>query len=324
MSAFLKNRNARAFLLLAVIALALGILGGPQIFSGRTMFSILQQFAVLGPVALALGLTMVIRHFDLSVAGMLGLAGCIAVLCGAGNPLFGIALAVGFGAVFGALQGAIITTLRLSSIGVTLGGLLILNGLAYVITGNRELGYPRPDVAQFVDATLGDVLSFRALVAIAIFAVIGLVMSRTRLGRDIIASGSDPAAAAIAGVPVKSITILVMTFSGAAAALAGGLLSFSLTTASPTALADVLVPAAAAAIIGGVSLSGGRGHPMGIAGGVLVLCLLRSGLSALNVEPYVHGITVGFVLAMVGLLDSTDLERRLINLRRAFARPRPS
>jgi ribose/xylose/arabinose/galactoside ABC-type transport system permease subunit len=102
-------------------------------------------------------------------------------------------------------------------------------------------------------------------------------------------------------------------------AMAGGLLSYSLAAASPSGLADVLVPAAAAAIIGGVSLSGGRGHPVGIAGGVLVLCLLRTGLTALNVPPFVHDIVTGAVLVLVGILDGADLSRRAADVTRLFA-----
>ncbi len=109
---------------------------------------------------------------------------------------------------------------------------------------------------------------------------------------------------------------------GSAHALAGSLLSYSLAAASPVALADTLVPAAAAAIIGGVSLAGGKGTPVGIAGGVLVLAVMRSGLTAIGVPPFAHDIVTGAVLLAVALLDAGDLERRLFGLRRALAAAR--
>jgi ribose/xylose/arabinose/galactoside ABC-type transport system permease subunit len=89
------------------------------------------------------------------------------------------------------------------------------------------------------------------------------------------------------------------------------LLSYSLGAASPIALADVLAPAAAAAIVGGVSVVGGRGTAMGIAAGVLTLCILRSGLSAIGVEPYVHDLVTGGILFAIAILDAPDLGRRL-------------
>jgi ribose/xylose/arabinose/galactoside ABC-type transport system permease subunit len=77
----------------------------------------------------------------------------------------------------------------------------------------------------------------------------------------------------------------------------------------------VLVPAAAAAILGGVSLGGGTGRPLGIAAGVLILCLLRSGLNALGVSPYVHDIATGTVLFAVAILDASALVRRVTALK---------
>jgi ribose/xylose/arabinose/galactoside ABC-type transport system permease subunit len=103
----------------------------------------------------------------------------------------------------------------------------------------------------------------------------------------------------------------VFAASGACAALAGVLLSYSLGAASPVALADVLAPAAAAAIVGGVSVVGGRGSAMGIAAGVLTLCILRSGLGAIGVPPYVHDLVTGGILLVIAILDAPDLMRRV-------------
>ena len=85
------------------------------------------------------------------------------------------------------------------------------------------------------------------------------------------------------------------------------------------ALADVLATAAAAAIVGGVSVVGGRGGPMGIAAGVLTLCILRSGLGAIGVEPHVHELVTGFILIAIAFLDAPDLFRRLASWRLARA-----
>jgi ribose/xylose/arabinose/galactoside ABC-type transport system permease subunit len=281
---------------------------------------VLQQFATIGPVALGLGLSMMLREFDLSVGGMLSVAGCIAVMTGTDAPPLGVALAVAAGLAAGLLQGTIMVRLALNSVGVTLGGLLTLGGLAYVMTANQTIGYDRIDVAMRVNERLLGVFSLRSLTAIGVFAVAALVMGFTRIGRDVIAVGSNRRAALTAGVNVGRIIIGVFACSGMLTALSGSLLSYSLAAASPVALADTLIPAAAACIIGGVSLAGGKGSPMGIAGGVLVLCVLRSGLTAIGVPPYVHDIVTGAVLLGVALLDADDLERRLFSLRRALVR----
>jgi Ribose/xylose/arabinose/galactoside ABC-type transport systems, permease components len=135
-------------------------------------------------------------------------------------------------------------------------------------------------VALGLSAPIGGIFSIRSLVAIAIFAAAALVIGLTRYGRDIIAIGSDRRGAMTAGVNVNVLVIGIFGFSGFCAALSGALLSYSLASASPAGLSDVIVPAAAAAILGGVSLAGGTGRPLGIAVGVLSLAVLRAGFNA--------------------------------------------
>jgi ribose transport system permease protein len=321
MRSLLANRSVRPYLLLAAIAVILWILDGGrgQFFTTSTAFSTLQQFAIFGPIALGLGLSMIVREFDLSVGGMMSLSGCIAVLTGARYPELGVALAVLFGLIWGLFQGMLMVWLRLGSIGVTLGGLLTLGGLAYVITGNQSISYPRMDVAMAVNSPVLHILSLRSLIALAAFLAAAFFMARTRVGRDVYATGSDRRAAMVAGVRTSAIIPAIFACSGMLAALGGSLLSYSLAAASGIALTDALVPATAAAIIGGVSLTGGKGTPIGIVGGVLVLCLLSAGLNAIGTQPAVHDVVTGGVLFLVAIADSIDLEPRLFATRRFWA-----
>ncbi len=317
MRSILRTPAARPYILLvATIAIFYVVDLGHGRINQATVFSVLQLFATLGPVALGLGMTMIAREFDLSIVGMMSLAGCIAVMTGGTYPLLGLALAVAAGCFSGALQGAVMTWLDISSVGVTLGGLLTSGGLAYVLTNNSSIAYQRMDVAMMVNAPIGGVLSIRNIVAIVLFVTAALVFHWTRIGRDVVATGSNRRAALVAGVGVRSVVIGVFALSGMLAALSGALLSYSLAAASPVALVDALVPATAAAIIGGVSLSGGKGTPASIAGGVLVLCVLRSGLTAIGVPPLVHDLVTGGVLLTVALLDASALEERLFAFRR--------
>ena len=313
----LLDPTVRPFTILiaAIIVLALIDRGTGYFFSLGTVFSVMQLFATFGLVALGLGLSVLIREFDLSVAGIVGLAGCIAVMTGVQNPWLGLILGVGAGVVSGTLQGLIMTRLGLSSVGVTLGGLLTLQGITYVLTANQTISYPNMAVALALNEPIASLLSARSAVALAVFVLAALVMTYTHVGRDIIATGSDRRASRIAGLNTERVVIGVFAASGASAALAGVLLSYSLGAASPVALADVLAPAAAAAIVGGVSVVGGRGSPMGIAAGVLTLCILRSGLSAIGVEPHVHDIITGLILIVIAVLDAPDLARRVTTWR---------
>jgi ribose/xylose/arabinose/galactoside ABC-type transport system permease subunit len=314
---FLIAPAVRPFTIMAGAVVVLGLIdrGSGYLFSLGTLFSVMQLFASLGLVALGLGLSMMVREFDLSVAGMFSLAGCIAVITGGANPWLGALLGVAAGVFSGLIQGLIMTWLKLSSVGVTLGGLLTLQGLAYVLTGNQTVSYPNMSVALGLNAPFAQLFSVRSALALAVFLLAALVMRYTYVGRDVIATGSDRRASRVAGLNTDQILIGVFAASGASSALAGVLLSYSLGAASPVGLSDVLAPAAAAAIVGGVSVVGGRGSPAGIAAGVLTLCILRSGLSAIGVPPYVHDLVTGGILLFIAVLDAPELARHITTWR---------
>jgi ribose/xylose/arabinose/galactoside ABC-type transport system permease subunit len=307
----------RPYLILTIVILLLSAFdaGQGRFLTIATAFSALQTFATFGLVALGLGLTMLIGEFDLSVAGIFGLAGCVALLMGVTDPWVGIACALGIGFVFGLAQGLLITKLELGSVPVTLGGLLTATGTAYVLTGNRAVSSNHVELAMAIDEPLANLFSIHSLIALGIFAVAGIVFAFTRLGRDLIALGSDRRASIMTGVSVDRLVIGSFVFSAMAAALGGTLLSMGLASASPSGLSDVLVPAAAAAILGGVSLAGGTGTPLGIAAGVLTLTVLRSGLNAIAAPPFAHDLATGLILLAVAISDASFLWHRLIALK---------
>jgi ribose/xylose/arabinose/galactoside ABC-type transport system permease subunit len=243
-------------------------------------------------------------------------------MTGVENPWLGLVYGVAAGLVSGGLQGLIMTRLKISSVGVTLGGLLTLQGMTYVLTGNRTINYPNLPVALALSEPIEGLLSLRSAAALAVFFAVAFVMAFTRIGRDVAATGGDRRASMVAGVNTDRVLVGVFMASGAFSALGGVLLSYSLGAASPVGLADVLAPAAAAAIIGGVSLLGGKGHPMGIAAGVLTLCILRSGFNAIGVPPPVHEVVTGAILLVIAIVDAPDLIRELTRWRLRWAERR--
>ena len=299
--------GGRPFLILAAVFLAIAAadIGHGSLLHVATIFSVTQLFATLGLVALGLGLTMIVGEFDLSVAGSFTVAGAVAVLTGAEHPWLGVIYGVACGLVAGAIQGAIIVSLGISSVGLTLGGLLTLIGLTYILTDGTTIAYSNHGASSWLyQPTLLGLISNRGLIVLAMFLIAAFVMFFTRIGRDITATGSNPSGAPVAGVNSAAIIIGVFAAAGALAALGGALLSYSLEAASATQLSDTLVAACSAAIIGGVSLSGGKGRPLGIAAGVLTICLLRSGLSAIGANPYMLEIATGTLLLMVAIFDA--------------------
>ncbi len=319
MRQFSRNQHARPLVLLATVFVCFALFDFNQgrFLSIATLTSGLDTFCTIGLVALGLGATMVIGEFDLSVPGVFGMAGCIAVLSRVEYPVIGLLLAVLAGSSAGIIQGLLIHRLRLTSIGVTLGGLLITVGVAYVLTGSASIPYDNLDVALAMNDQYAGVFTTRTLTTIVVFAIVAVLAAITRVGRDVVATGSDRNAALVAGVNVGGILVGVFAFSGTLSAMSGALLSYSLASASPAGLSDVLVPAATAAIIGGVSLGGGTGRPLGIAAGVLTLAAFRSGFNAIGAEPWVSDITTSVALLFVSVLDAPALAgrfRRLMQL----------
>lgn len=310
--------NVRPFFILAAAfaAIALVDLGFGTLLHVATIFSVTQLFATLGLAALALGLTMMLGEFDLSIPGSFTAAGAVAVLTGVEYPWLGLICGVASGLAAGAIQGALIVSLGVSAVGLTLGGFLTLIGITYILTGGSTIAYSNHEVSNWLyQPTFFGLLSNRGLIVLAIFLCTALIMFFTRLGRDIIATGSNPSGALVAGVNTSAIIIGVFSTAGALAALGGVMLSYSLQAASATQLSDTLVAAASAAIIGGVSLSGGKGTALGIAAGVLTICLLRSGLSAIGAKPYMLEIVTGTLLLVVAIFDAPRFLQGIRRLR---------
>jgi ribose/xylose/arabinose/galactoside ABC-type transport system permease subunit len=312
----MSDGTSRAVALLVLIVVSFFVFDrlGLGHFGKDTAFSVLQYFATFGPVALGLGLTIMVREFDISIAGMFGLGGCIAVVVGRYDPILGLTATIAVGLGGGAFQGFAMVRLGLSSVAVSLGGLLTFGGLAYVLTGNRTVSSGRMDIALIVNTPILEIFSLRSLIAVLLFAVAALFVAYTRIGRDMIAVGGDRQAATTAGVKTDAILIGTFAVSGFLSAVSGALLSFSLAAATPAGLSDVSVPAVAAVILGGASFSGGTGRPLGTATGVLILGLLRTGLTTLGVPPYVHEIVTGGVLLSVAIADGGDFMRRLYDM----------
>jgi ribose/xylose/arabinose/galactoside ABC-type transport system permease subunit len=305
-----RARELAPYVILAVMIAALVLLPVVTHYTVRTanVYDIFQNFASYGLVALALGVTMIAGEFDLSVSSMYLLGGMVAVLTGAGSPVLGILAALGTAIIVGVIQGTLIAGFRLNSMPVTLGGYLVVLGITYILGHNKSVFYANYTVGLRIDKPVLQIFSIRSLVALGIFVVTALVLRYVRVGRDIRAIGGDRRAARVAGVPVDRLLVTVFVLSALGAALPGALLSYSLATASPTNIGfDVLTFSATAALIGGVSLSGGKGSPVGIAAGVLSLSVLEEILAILGSPDYVSSLITGGLLVVVTIVWAPEL-----------------
>jgi ribose transport system permease protein len=249
---------------------------------------------------IGIGLTFVIitGGIDLSVGSIASLVGMVSanmmVNSGVGAvPALLVGLALGF--VAGAVNGLLITLLRLPPFIATLGTMSVYQGLAYVVTDGKPVyNVPQPFVLLLNSYISGVPIVVVIVIVVALLA--WLLLRRTVFGQNVIATGGSEETAWLSGVRVARVKIMVYGLSGLLAALAGLVIVARISAAQSAAGAPYLLTAIAAAVIGGANLMGGEGRIAGTLVGALILGALTNGLTLLNVPSFYEQIVVGLVV----------------------------
>lgn len=303
------RRGNLPYLVLLALAIVLALLpttAGVELTSAN-LYDIFQNFANAALLALALGITMIAGEFDLSVAATFGLGGVVAVETGAHNPWLGVAVAVAAGLMAGALQGSVVTFFGINAMAVTLGGFLAIAGIAELISRSRTLSYSNYEVGAFLQNPIAGVLSWQSVIVLMLFVVAVFVHHRTRLGVTLRGVGGDRRAARTAGLPIGRTIVIVFVVAGALSAFSGALASYGLASAAPVQNLEPLVFAATAAILGGVTLTGGVGSPLGIAAAGLALSIMQEIFTVLAAPSYFSNLATAALLMAVAIIDAPDL-----------------
>lgn len=286
-------------LLLAVFAVL-----SPYFLTVRNMLQIGLNVAYIGLMAAAGTPLIVAGGLDLSVAAIAGLTGVmISLLVGLGIPVwFAVLGALLIAAAIGVVNGLFTTRMGLNPLITTLGMMSIVSGVALVLTG----GLTRPlmiDGFNWIGNERAAGIPIPLIIMVVTFLLLWVLMSKTRFGRYIYASGGNPEAARLIGIPVERTVIILYVVSALAGALAGTILGAMLGAAGPNAAGSQLLTVIAAIILGGTSLSGGRGSVWGTLLAVLILGTLNNGLTLLNVSSFWQDVTRGVVLMLAVSLD---------------------
>ena len=271
-------------------------------------------------LVMAVGETFVIltAGIDLSVGFVLVLSGVVAgeyyihnggTNAGVGTIWIGVLIGLATGAGFGALQGVMVSKLKIPPLIATLAGLGVAEGLSYLITGGHDLATVPNKLASSIGQ--GSLFGIQWLIVISFLVALlfGLILAFTRFGRYTYAIGSNAEAARRVGINVDRYLIGVYALSGLTAGLAGimNLAYYSTTTISGHPLDNLVV--ITAVVLGGASLFGGRGSILGTFIGVFIPEMLAAGLIIIGVNQYWQYILTGVVLAAAVYLD--QFRRRL-------------
>jgi len=298
MNAYLRRAARDYGLPAALFAVAwVAMLASRSGVGETSIFPVLDNFGLLGLLALGIGVTMIAGELDLSIASMAALMGVIAVKA-QGAGLYGaLVIATTAGVALGAAQGFAIARLRINSVVFTIGTLILFRGFALLFS---DQPIPLNDPFQGLPLlNRTGVLSVSIGIALGVFVVIGVALAFLRPGREIYAVGGDRHEAAAAGVNVRRSIILAFAISGACAALAGAIAGYKGGSADPQAFEPQLLQAASAAVIGGISIRGGRGTILNIAIGVGILSAIFAGMADRGAAEYVTELVTGGLLVAV-------------------------
>lgn len=266
------------------------------------LFTIMEGLVFLGLPALAFGFTMIAGELDLAVPATGTVAAVLAVKY-ADSIWEGLLLGVAAGLLIGVLQGLLVWSVGLHSVVITLGTSAALIGVATLLSDTSTIAISDLDLSFQIQQRILSIFSPASLIAVALFLLAGLFLNRTRWGIEIRSIGGGRNEAVAAGVPLWRPTVLVFVISGALSAVFGVLVSIGVGSINPLSFRSLLLQAVAAALIGGVSLYGGRGTALGIAIGTFTLRFVRSGMNLGGSPSYAIEMAIGLLLLFVVVLD---------------------
>jgi len=242
---------------------------------------------------------MIAGEFDLSIASMAALAGALTVSLSELGLIVSLLIAIAACTLLGMLQGWAIASLGINSLVFTVGTLVLIRGLTWLVCDGLAISiddFTASDI--FYSRFLG--LSPGSISALCIIVALGVFLSRTRWGRELYALGSSRQEAVAAGVRYRRGMVTAFGISAGCGAVGGGLTSALSGSAAPNALESMLVLGIAAALVGGVSISGGRGTMVNVLLGFAIISVLSAGLAGMGSKAFVAQLFTGiFLLAIV-------------------------
>jgi ribose transport system permease protein len=273
--------------------------------SPLNLSNILVQSSIMTVVALGMTFVIIGGGFDLSVGSTVALSGCIATLVMVKVGL-GLGVAAGFaaGALVGLINGVVIAILGVNAFIATLGTMVLVRGVVFLITGGAPVGdegLPRAFVAFGSQRLLG--IHYLVWVPAILLAVLSWIMQNTPHGRRIYAVGGGREASYLSGIPVERVIAYTYVWCGSLAGIAGVMLAARLQSGQPTAGEFYELTAIAAVILGGAALHGGEGVLYKSVIGVFIMVVLGNSLNLLNVDSYWQRVAIGIVIIAAAAVD---------------------
>ena len=279
----------------------------PNFLTANNLLNLLLQVTANGFIAFGMTFVILTGGIDLSVGSILALSSALtAGLIAAGIPVpFAILLAVCMGGIFGMLNGLLVAYGKLAPFIVTLASMTIFRGATLVFTNGNPLTQGLSDSFLFQFLGQGYVVGipFPVILMFLVFIILYVVLHKTAFGKSVYALGGNEKAAYISGVKLNKVKIIIYTISRIMASISGLIITSRLSSAQPTAGTSYEMDAIAAVVLGGTSLSGGKGRILGTLIGALIIGVLNNGLNIIGVSAFWQQVVKGVVILIAVLLD---------------------
>ena len=287
----------------------------PLFLNPLNLFSLLSNSTFLGMLAVGMVFLLAIREIDLSVGWMFNFSAVIAamLMVRGVDPWLSALAGVVFGALLGLVNGVIAVGLKLPAIIVTLGTYSMFQGLSLIVNKGRAI-VPEDQSSAFfsvISLKLFGIVPVAVVVFIALAIVMHLVLHHTRFGYRVQAVGSNPEAAAHAGIPTSLVRLQTLVLMGAICGLSGVMYVGFRGAIDPNEGSDFMLVVIAAAIIGGTPLSGGHGTIIGAVVGMMIIQVISSGLIFFGIDATWSTFVTGAVTVLAVSLDRLIKFQRL-------------
>jgi ribose transport system permease protein len=277
------------------------------------LFTVLRQTAIVSIVAIGEMLVMLIGGMDVSLAAILGFTGVFATGLMTRNgipPAMAILIAIGMGGLVGLANGILVTKVRINAVIATLGMMYVLNGIAYTYTRGQTLYGDQMSSIGFLSRSSFGPVPLPVILMFLFYIVFYIILNRSIFGARLYAVGNNDKASWLAGIRVDRLKIIVFILAGLLAGV-GGVMQASRQGSATAGMGDeFLFPILTAVILGGISLSGGKGKIQNTLIAAIFLVTLTNGMILLGITIYVQRIISGVILIIALSLDRLRTIRR--------------
>jgi ribose transport system permease protein len=301
------------FIFIFILWFAILSLTTATFLNQQNLFTVLRQAAIISIVSIGEMLIMLLGGMDVSLGALLGFSGIVAVSLMVNfnfSPFSACLASMAVGGGVGLINGLLVTKVRINSVIATLGMMNVLGGLALAYTQGKTIVGPQLDQIAFISRGYLGPVPIPVILMFVFYFVFYIVLNKTVFGAQIYAIGNNEKASWLAGIKVDRMKILAFMLAGLLAGFSGFMQASRQGSATSSMGSEFLFPILTAVILGGISLSGGKGKIQNTMIAAIFLMTITNGMVLLGISLYIQGIVSGLILIIALSLDRLRYRQR--------------